>query len=144
MGKQKRGREKRGEEEQKKQKRGFALILRDREMEKEGKNQKGCSGSEPDFLLRWGNKKRLRFVKVKDGRNVPEKSDCLGSKKITSRVDHRVVTAEKEIPSPITTESSEQELGFADEKQRFEKRRRLHRKRKIGDMLERRSFLDES
>ena len=39
-------------------------------------------------------------MKVKDGRNVPEKSDCLGSKKITSRVDRRVVTAEKEIPSP--------------------------------------------
>ena len=69
-------------------------------MEKEGKNQKGYSGSEPDFLLRWGNRKRLRCVKVKDGRNVSEKSDCLGSKKITSRVDRRVVTAEKEIPSP--------------------------------------------
>ena len=69
-------------------------------MEKEGKNQKGCSGSEPDFLLRWGNRKILRCVKVKDGRNVPEKSDCLESKKITSRVDRRVVTAKKEIPSP--------------------------------------------
>ena len=69
-------------------------------MEKEGKNQKGCSGYEPDFLLRWGNRKRLRCVKVKDGRNVSEKSDFLGSKKITSRVDRRVVIAEKEIPSP--------------------------------------------
>ncbi|KAJ9697704.1 hypothetical protein PVL29_007027 [Vitis rotundifolia] len=78
------------------------FCCRDIEMDKEGKNQKGCRGSEPDFLLRWGNRKRLRCVKVKDGRNVAEKSDCLGSKKITSRVDRRVVTAEKETPSPQT------------------------------------------
>ena len=69
-------------------------------MDKEMKNQKGCRGSEPDFLLRWGNRKRLRCLKVKNGRNVADKLDCLGSKKITSRVDHCVVTAEKETPSP--------------------------------------------
>uniref|UniRef100_F6GWU6 Uncharacterized protein n=1 Tax=Vitis vinifera TaxID=29760 RepID=F6GWU6_VITVI len=66
------------------------------------KNQKGCRGSEPDFLLRWGNRKRLRCLKVKNGRNVADKLDCLGSKKITSRVDRCVVTAEKETPSPQT------------------------------------------
>ena len=69
-------------------------------MDKEGKNQKGCIGSKPNFLLKWGNRKRLRCVKVKDGRNVVDKSYCLGSKKITSRVDRCVVTAEKETPSP--------------------------------------------
>ena len=68
-------------------------------MDKEGNNQKWCRGLEPDFLLRWGNRKRLRCVKVKDGRN---KSDCLGSKKITSRVDRCVITAEKETPYPQT------------------------------------------
>ena len=72
-------------------------------MDKEWKNKKWCKGSELDFLLRWGNKKRLRCVKVKDGRNVADKSDCLGSKKITSHVDHCVVTAEKEIIWAVTS-----------------------------------------
>ena len=62
-------------------------------MDKEMKNQKRCRGSEPDFLLRWGNRKGLRCLKVKNGRNVADKSDYLGSKKITSRVDRCVVTA---------------------------------------------------
>lgn len=78
------------------------FLLQRSIMDKDGKSQRGCRGSEPDFLLRWGNRKRLRCVKVKDRRNVAEKSDCLGSKKITSRVDRRVVTAEKEAPSTQT------------------------------------------
>ena len=71
-------------------------------MDKGGKNQKECRDLEPDFLLRWGNRKRLRCVKVKYGRNVTDKSNYLGSKKITSRVDRCVVTTEKETPSPQT------------------------------------------
>ena len=78
------------------------FCCRDIEMDKEMKNQKRCRGSEPDFLLRWGNRKGLRCLKVKNGRNVADKSDYLGSKKITSRVDRCVVTAEKETPSPQT------------------------------------------
>ena len=71
-------------------------------MDKGGKNQKECRDLEPDFLLRWGNRKRLRCVKVKYGRNVTDKSNYLGSKKITSCVDHCVVTIEKETLSPQT------------------------------------------
>ncbi|KAJ7955436.1 DUF1639 family protein [Quillaja saponaria] len=68
-------------------------------MEKEGKSQRGCRSTEPDFLLQWGNKKRLRCVKVKD-QNFNNESDCLGKKKITSRVDRRVLTVDKESSSP--------------------------------------------
>ncbi|KAK9273126.1 hypothetical protein L1049_017933 [Liquidambar formosana] len=67
-------------------------------MEKEGKsNQRGCGVPETDFLLQWGNRKRLRCVKVKN--DVVNKSDgCLVGKKITSRVDRRVVA---EAPSSL-------------------------------------------
>ncbi|XP_057954598.1 uncharacterized protein LOC131148723 [Malania oleifera] len=63
------------------------------------KSQRGGSkATEPDFLLQWGNRKRPRCMKVKD-EGVANKSDGVIRKKITSRVDRRVVTAEK-VPSP--------------------------------------------
>lgn len=67
-------------------------------MEKEGKsNQRGCRVQDTDFLLQWGKRKRLRCVKVKN--DVDNKSDdCLVRKKITSRIDRRVVA---EAPSPL-------------------------------------------
>jgi len=72
-------------------------------MEKESKIQRGHNNNrttETDFGLQWGNRKRLRCVKVKD-QSLANKSDCLGKKKITSRVDRCVVgIPEKELVSP--------------------------------------------
>ncbi|KAL5720273.1 hypothetical protein ACHQM5_012952 [Ranunculus cassubicifolius] len=62
----------------------------------EGKNHRETPSkrlAEPDFLLQWGNRKRLRCVKIKD-EDASEKSDGGGSvirKKTTSRIDRRVV-----------------------------------------------------
>ncbi|OVA06362.1 Protein of unknown function DUF1639 [Macleaya cordata] len=72
----------------------------------EGKNQRVAAFSrvlEPDFPLQWGSRKRLRCMKVKD-EDVTEKSDGAGvvRKKITSRIDRRVVRADKETPPPIS------------------------------------------
>ncbi|KAK9128408.1 hypothetical protein Syun_017205 [Stephania yunnanensis] len=81
-------------------------------MEKEeAKNQKGgaCNSNrvpEPDFLLQWGNRKRLRCMKVR-GEDLSDKSDVNGGggggvgirKKTISRIDRRVV---KDSPSPIS------------------------------------------
>ncbi|KAM3740937.1 hypothetical protein ACB098_08G137000 [Castanea mollissima] len=65
-----------------------------------GNNNNNNRATETDFGLQWGNRKRLRCVKVKD-QSLANKSDCLGKKKITSRVDRRVVSAaEKESVSP--------------------------------------------
>ncbi|GMY16133.1 glycosyltransferase-like protein gnt15 [Fagus crenata] len=72
-------------------------------MEKEAKSQRPHSNNratETDFGFQWGNRKRLRCVKVKD-QSLANKSDYLGKKKITSRVDRRVVgAAEKDSVSP--------------------------------------------
>lgn len=68
-------------------------------MEKEGKNQSASTAPEPDFPLRWGNRKRLRCVKMKDD-DVSEKSDTLARKKTTSRIDFCIMEgADKEAPS---------------------------------------------
>ncbi|XP_077227019.1 uncharacterized protein LOC143860322 [Tasmannia lanceolata] len=67
-------------------------------MEKEGKNQRAFRAPETDFLLQWGNRKRLRCIKMKD-EEISEKSNALIRKRTTSRVDRRVVRAEKESPS---------------------------------------------
>ncbi|XP_042481484.1 uncharacterized protein LOC122061957 [Macadamia integrifolia] len=69
-------------------------------MEKETKNQRAGRGPETDFLLQWGNRKRLRCVKIKDEEDASEKSNGVIKKKITSRVDRRVVRGEKEAPLP--------------------------------------------
>ncbi|XP_068648320.1 uncharacterized protein [Aristolochia californica] len=65
-------------------------------MEREVRNQQqrgdgGCTGGaqvEPDFFLQWGNRKRLRCVKVQ------VKDD--GTEKTTVRVGRRVVRADKD------------------------------------------------
>ncbi|KAF8396010.1 hypothetical protein HHK36_017621 [Tetracentron sinense] len=75
----------------------YTYVLKLGDMEKEGKNQRSCRAPETDFLLQWGNRKRLRCVKIKE-EDISEKSDGAGRKKTTSRVDRRVVTAEKEAP----------------------------------------------
>ncbi|KAG8637317.1 uncharacterized protein LOC110601348 isoform X2 [Manihot esculenta] len=65
-------------------------------MEKEKKCE---TATETDFLLQWGTKKRLRCVNVKNDQNLANKSkpiDSLPKKKFTTRI----VTAEKESPSP--------------------------------------------
>lgn len=57
-------------------------------MENEGKSNRV---RETDFLLQWGNRKRLRCLKVKE-----EESNGVIKKRITSRVDRRVVRTDKE------------------------------------------------
>jgi hypothetical protein len=37
-------------------------------METEERNQRTCKTTEPEFFLQWGNRKRLRCVRVKDPR----------------------------------------------------------------------------
>ncbi|KAK6936994.1 Protein of unknown function DUF1639 [Dillenia turbinata] len=63
-------------------------------MEKEGKGG-GCRGEgERDFILKWGNKKRLRCVKVKDKDEEEESSDAnVQRKRITNRVDRKVINS---------------------------------------------------
>ncbi|XP_068339796.1 uncharacterized protein [Pyrus communis] len=61
-------------------------------MEKEGKTSKA---TESDFVLQWGNRKRLRCSKLKQDESLSNdrSSDCLKKKKITSR------TADKDSPA---------------------------------------------
>ncbi|KAI5321056.1 PREDICTED: unknown [Prunus dulcis] len=65
-------------------------------MEKEGKSQRESKATESDFVLQWGNRKRLRCAKVKKDQSLSntKSSDCLRKKKIASR-------AEKESPAPL-------------------------------------------
>ncbi|XP_065853958.1 uncharacterized protein [Euphorbia lathyris] len=72
-------------------------------MDRDGKNQRGMKTLEPDFFLQWGNKKRLRCVRVRDPQIISQRSNGLFSRKITSRIDRRVVVssaAEKEASHP--------------------------------------------
>ncbi|KAI3993899.1 hypothetical protein MKX01_002912 [Papaver californicum] len=75
-------------------------------MEKEeGRNQRVTTFSrvlEPEFPLQWGNTKRLRCFKIKD-EEASEKSDGISRKRIKSRIDRRVVRADKETPSSISS-----------------------------------------
>ena len=65
-------------------------------MEKEEKNQRVWKAPESEFLLQWGNRKRLRGPRVKDF-ELSDKSNGGIRRKITSRIDRLVVTAtEKE------------------------------------------------
>ncbi|TYK09966.1 uncharacterized protein E5676_scaffold16G00950 [Cucumis melo var. makuwa] len=64
-------------------------------MEKEEIGQKSNKSGETDFLLQWGNRKRMRYMKVKEPQRITSKPDCLGKKKVSSKGDRRVVTAEK-------------------------------------------------
>ncbi|KAJ4850715.1 hypothetical protein Tsubulata_004191 [Turnera subulata] len=50
---------------------------------------------EPEFFLQWGNKKRLRCVRVRDPRIISRRSDDGGlfRRKFTSRIDRFVVSS---------------------------------------------------
>uniref|UniRef100_A0A2P2L6G8 Uncharacterized protein LOC105123546 n=1 Tax=Rhizophora mucronata TaxID=61149 RepID=A0A2P2L6G8_RHIMU len=73
------------------------------DLEKEEKNQKACKALEREFFLQWGNKKRLRCVRVRDPRIVAQRSDGLSRKKITSRIDRFIVSSatQKEVASHL-------------------------------------------
>lgn len=74
-------------------------------MEKEGKNQSQRLKETTDFVLQWGNRKRLRCCKVKkDSKNLNQNNsinkstvDCLSKKKISSRL----LSVEKGSPSRL-------------------------------------------
>ena len=79
---------------------------KDKIMEKEGKNQSQRVKEATDFVLQWGNRKRLRCCKVKkeskqfdqnNSSNNKSTTDCLSKKKIPSRV----VSVEKGSPNRL-------------------------------------------
>ncbi|KAK4272319.1 hypothetical protein QN277_020892 [Acacia crassicarpa] len=61
-------------------------------METEERNQRGCKIAEPDFFLQWGNRKRLRCVRVKDPR-ISSRLNGGIRRKLTSTVDRSGVTS---------------------------------------------------
>ncbi|KAL5154544.1 hypothetical protein HKD37_19G053880 [Glycine soja] len=68
-------------------------------METEERNQKGCKASEPEFFLQWGNRKRLRCVRVKDPRISARLNGGI-RRKLGSALDHHrsgFTVPEKEI-----------------------------------------------
>ncbi|KAA8516269.1 hypothetical protein F0562_016562 [Nyssa sinensis] len=82
---------------------GFAIdsfvvpqILR-ADMEKEEKNQIACKLPETDFFLQWGNRKRLRCVRVKD----PDFSDQSNGGRIRRKITSRFVTASGKETFPL-------------------------------------------
>ncbi|XVE62585.1 hypothetical protein DITRI_Ditri06bG0130200 [Diplodiscus trichospermus] len=57
------------------------------EMEKEERIQRTCKTVEPELFLQWGNRKRLRCVRVKDPQKIsPQKSNGIIRGRITSRL----------------------------------------------------------
>uniref|UniRef100_A0A6N2NG38 Uncharacterized protein n=1 Tax=Salix viminalis TaxID=40686 RepID=A0A6N2NG38_SALVM len=74
------------------------------DMEKEERSQRASyKGLEPEFFLQWGNKKRLRCVRVRDPQIISQRSDGVFRRKITSRIDRFVVssaTTEKDTSLP--------------------------------------------
>ncbi|CAL1362811.1 unnamed protein product [Linum trigynum] len=65
-------------------------------MEKEEKSQqRGCKGFEPDLLLQWGIKKRLRCVRVRGPQFISQRSNDGFNRRITSRVDRFVISSPK-------------------------------------------------
>ncbi|KDP39697.1 hypothetical protein JCGZ_02717 [Jatropha curcas] len=71
-------------------------------MDKDEKNQRANKILEPEFFLQWGNKKRLRCVRVRDPQIISHRSDGVFRRNITSRIDRRVVSSatEKETSHP--------------------------------------------
>ncbi|XP_010534869.1 PREDICTED: uncharacterized protein LOC104810326 isoform X2 [Tarenaya hassleriana] len=66
-------------------------------MEKEVKGQRGSGTSEADFVLQWGERKRVRCMKVKKDQNFTngKSTDCLTKRKLGSRL----VSSERGSPS---------------------------------------------
>ncbi|KAF7819282.1 DUF1639 family protein [Senna tora] len=62
-------------------------------METEERNQSAYKGSETEFFLQWGNRKRLRCVRVKDHRISGRVNGGGIRRKITSTVDRSLVAA---------------------------------------------------
>ncbi|CAK9158845.1 unnamed protein product [Ilex paraguariensis] len=63
-------------------------------MEKEEKNQRPCKPPETDLLLQWGNRKRLRCVRVRD----PDVSDPSNSGRIRRKISSRFLTLSRKRP----------------------------------------------
>ncbi|XWS58511.1 hypothetical protein CRYUN_Cryun08bG0040400 [Craigia yunnanensis] len=55
-------------------------------MEKEERGQRTCKTIEPELFLQWGNRKRLRCVRVKDPQKIFHKSNAIIRRRITSRL----------------------------------------------------------
>ncbi|GMI65081.1 hypothetical protein like AT3G03880 [Hibiscus trionum] len=55
-------------------------------MEKEERSQRACKTIEPEVFLQWGNRKRLRCVRVKDPQKISHKSNTIIRRRITSRL----------------------------------------------------------
>ncbi|CAL1382405.1 unnamed protein product [Linum trigynum] len=68
------------------------------EKKEEKSQQRGFKGFEPDLLLQWGTKKRLRCVRVRGPQLISQRSNGGFNRRITSRIDRFVVSSpEKEI-----------------------------------------------
>lgn len=66
-------------------------------METEERNQRACKATEPEFFLQWGNRKRLRCVRVKDPRISTRLNGGVIRRKLNSGVEnHRSGVTEKE------------------------------------------------
>ncbi|XP_022747088.1 uncharacterized protein LOC111296878 [Durio zibethinus] len=55
-------------------------------MEKEERSQRTCKTIEPELFLQWGNRKRLRCVRVKGPQKISHKSNAIVRRRITSRL----------------------------------------------------------
>ncbi|KAJ6296717.1 hypothetical protein OIU78_022439 [Salix suchowensis] len=73
---------------------GLRFLFSVTGMEKEERNQRAsCKSLEPEFFLQWGNKKRLRCVRVRDPHIISQRSDGVFRRKTTSRIDRFVVSS---------------------------------------------------
>jgi hypothetical protein len=54
------------------------------DMETEERNQRACKPSEPELFLQWGNRKRVRCVRVKDP-EISARFNAVIPRKIASR-----------------------------------------------------------
>ncbi|GAV78946.1 DUF1639 domain-containing protein [Cephalotus follicularis] len=66
----------------------------------EEKDQRSCKTLEPEFVLQWGNRKRLRCVRVKDPQ-VSQRSNGGVRRRISSRFDRCVLSAADKDSSPL-------------------------------------------
>ncbi|XWS64854.1 hypothetical protein CRYUN_Cryun05aG0039700 [Craigia yunnanensis] len=96
-------------------------------MEKEEMSQRTCKTIEPELFLQWGNRKRLRCVRVKDPQKISHKSNAIIRRRITSRLldkefspfsqsNHRLTrNSEAAILSSSTTEHRKAALSPEEE-----------------------------
>lgn len=76
---------------------GASDVIFMAEMETEERNQRGSKIAEPEFFLQWGNRKRLRCVRVKDPR-ISSRLNGGIRRKLTSTLDRSGFSAsDKEI-----------------------------------------------